>query len=237
MNTAQDTTGTVSPSSKFQSIIARVKEILTHTDAAWEKIKGEPSTINSIYRDYLLVLAAIGPIFGFIKGSIIGYSFYNITYRETFFRGLVDAVLQYGFGLLMIYVMALILEKLAPKFGGSANILNSFKLVAYSYTPAFLAGAFIIVPYVAILVSIVAVILSIFIFFKGLPKLITIPADRQITYIVASVLCMIVATFILGLIVAAVSPARSPATFRYGNNQQIDLNELEDNILRNLKAR
>ena len=42
----------------------------------------------------------------------------------------------------MIYLMALIVDALAPTFGGEKNFMQSLKLVAYSYTAAWLAGIF-----------------------------------------------------------------------------------------------
>jgi hypothetical protein len=46
----------------------------------------------------------------------------------------------------MVYVMALIIDALAPTFQGQKNHPNALKLAVYSMTPAWLAGVFSLIP-------------------------------------------------------------------------------------------
>ena len=208
-NTAQnmDANKNLNQTPAFQSILNRIKGILIAPEQEWDKIKAENSSIIDIYKNYLIYLAAIGPIVNWIKGSMIGVSFLGITYRTGVVSGLVQAVLQYGMALLMAYVAALILEKLAPKFGGSANITDTFRLVAYAATPGYLAAVFGFIPALAVLVALLAFGYSIYLFFKGLPKFIQIPQGNLFVYILVSVIAIIIAGLIIGLVVAAISPA------------------------------
>ena len=52
--------------------IARVKAILGTPRTEWPVIASEPATIGGIYKDYVLILAAIPAVFGFLKYSVIG---------------------------------------------------------------------------------------------------------------------------------------------------------------------
>ena len=57
--------------------IARVKAILGTPRTEWPVIASEPATIGGIYKDYVLMLAAIPAVFGFLitlMGCYHGYT-------------------------------------------------------------------------------------------------------------------------------------------------------------------
>src|SRR5690606_40784603 len=60
-------------------------------------------------------------VFTFIKTSLIGYSMFGATIRTGIVAGLTGAVLAYLLSLVLIYVVALIINALAPSFGGQKN--------------------------------------------------------------------------------------------------------------------
>ena len=45
-----------------------------------------------------------------------------------------------------VYAVALVVDLLAPTFGGQRNFPNALRLTVYSYTPVWLAGIFLLVP-------------------------------------------------------------------------------------------
>src|SRR5690606_29187893 len=63
----------------FNKLIARIKAILTTPKTEWPVIAAESETVAGLYKNYILVLAAIPAVMGFIKSSIIGYSLFGIT--------------------------------------------------------------------------------------------------------------------------------------------------------------
>jgi hypothetical protein len=107
-------------------------------------------------------------------------------------------VLQYALQLGAVYVFALIIDWLAPRFSGESNRVNAFKLAAYSTTASWLAGAFALVPALAFL-SILG-LYSIYLLYTGAPVLMKIASDRAFTYTAA----VIVAGILLSLVVGAV---------------------------------
>jgi hypothetical protein len=58
--------------------IARVKSILLSPRTAWPEIGAEPATIPGLYTGYIMILAALPAVFGFIKSSVIGYSLFGL---------------------------------------------------------------------------------------------------------------------------------------------------------------
>ena len=79
--------------------------------------------MGSIYSGYVMLLAAVPAI-----GVLVG------------FRSITFAITNYVITLVMTYVIALVVDVLAPKFGGESDFVAALKLSAYSYTAAFIGG-------------------------------------------------------------------------------------------------
>ena len=82
-------------------IVDRVKAIITSPKSEWPVIAAETQDVGSIYKNYLIYLAAIGPIALFISMSIFGMSFGGVTIRTGFFSGLMQAVVTFVLTLVM----------------------------------------------------------------------------------------------------------------------------------------
>ena len=63
-------------------------------------------------------LAAIGAVAGLIDGQVFGYGAFGISYRPALAAGVVTALVTYGLTLVFVYLLALIIDLLASKFGG-----------------------------------------------------------------------------------------------------------------------
>ena len=186
------------------NIVERAKNILLTPKTEWPVIDTESSSIKSIYTEYLVLLAAIPAIAGFIGTSLIGYSMFGVAVRVPLAAGIATLILGYALSLVMVYVIALIADALAPSFQGEKNLFNAFKLIAFSMTPGFLGGIFSLLPTLAVL-GLLASLYGIYLLYLGVPTLIKVPQDKAMPYTVVLVICAIVASVISGAIVAAVS--------------------------------
>jgi hypothetical protein len=63
------------------SIVQRVKDILLNPKGTWPLIDAEAATVQSVYVPYVLVLAAIPVIAGFIGYSLLGVGGMGFSYR------------------------------------------------------------------------------------------------------------------------------------------------------------
>jgi hypothetical protein len=163
------------------NLIARVKNILLEPKAEWPQIAAEAATPQSIYMGYVVILAAIGPLAMLLRMSIVG------------------AVVQYIISLAVTFLMALIVDALAPTFGGEKNFVQSLKLVAYSYTAAWIAGIFLLIPVLGGVIALLAAIYTLYTFYVGVPVLKKCPQDKAVGYTVVVVICGI----LLGWVLAA----------------------------------
>src|SRR5688500_18761514 len=184
---------------------ARVTKILTDPKAEWPVIAAEPMTTEKLYSSYIAPLAAIPVIAGFIGTSIIGVSLPFVgQFRVGIVRGIVHAFVTYVLSLVMVYVAALIVDKLAPTFQSTSNQVQALKLVAYSYTAIWVAGVLNVLP-VLMPLGILAILYSIYLFYIGLPVMMKTPEPKAVPYMVVSGSVIIGLAIIVGIFAAAIT--------------------------------
>jgi len=191
----------------FNDMIAVAKSITLDPVGTWPKIKARTESIPDIYKNYLIYLAAIPAVCGLIGELVVGINipFYG-TYRPPFFSAVTTAVVMYAFALAVVYVAAMIIELLAPKFGGNASRTDGFKLMAYSATPAYLAGVFKLIPMLMIL-TLIAGLYGLSVYHKGITAMGAAPEDKRTSFFFVSMGCFMLAGIVLMTIFAAVTPA------------------------------
>jgi hypothetical protein len=111
--------------------------------------------------------------------------------------GLSHAAVGYILGLVGVYLIALLINALAPTFGGEKNQMQALKVAAFSFTPAWIAGVLQILPALGILV-LLAAIYSLYVLHLGLPVLMKAPKEKAVGYTVVVVLCAIVLAVVFG---------------------------------------
>jgi hypothetical protein len=173
------------------ALVDRVKNILLAPANEWPVIAGETPTTQSLYAGYILILAAIGPIAMALRIGIFG-------------MGLGIAVVSYVVGVGMTYLVAWVVDALAPTFGGEKNFVKSLQLVAYSYTAAWVAGILHLLPFIGALLALAAVIYSFYTFYLGVPVLKKCPQDKAAGYTIAVVVAGIVMGVVLFNVLASV---------------------------------
>jgi len=92
---------------------------------------------------------------------------------------------------------------LAPRFGSQQDMGRAVQLVAYSYTPAWVAGILSIVPALGIL-AFVGGIYGLYLMYLGLPPMMKTPQDKAIGYLVVSIIAVIVTYWIITLILTSI---------------------------------
>jgi len=189
------------------NLIQRAQDLLLKPKDTWPIIAAEPASVASIYKNWVLLLAAIPVLASFIGLSVIGVGALGFSYRVPLFTGLLQAGIGYGLSLAMVYLVALLVDALAPTFGGTRNFLAALKLVAYGCTAAFLGGIFSLMPSLSIL-GLLAALYSIYLFYTGLPVLMRNPAEKSVAYTVV----VAVAGLVAGLVLAAITNSLLPSS-------------------------
>lgn len=189
------------------SLIQRVQDILLKPKDTWPAIAQEPASVASIYNNYVIYLAAIPAIAGFIGLSLVGVGGFGFGFRVPIVAGLVNMVVGYVLSLVMVFVLALIVDALAPTFGGTKNQIAALKVVAYASTAGFVGGVFSLLPALSIL-GLLAALYSIYLVYTGLPVLMRSPPEKSAAYTAVVVVCGIVLGILIGVVSAAFMPGR-----------------------------
>ena len=182
-------------------LVGRVKNILFTPAAEWDRIEAEPATVQGLFLGYACILAAIGPVAFLIGSQLFGIGALIVTFHLPLMASIVIAVVEYVMSLVGVYVAALVIDALAPSFGGTKNQIQAFKVAVYSWTAAWVVGIFGLVPALAILG--ILGLYSIYLLYLGLPKLMKAPADKAVGYTAVSVIVCIVIMVVIRLVAGA----------------------------------
>ncbi|MBC7664799.1 MAG: YIP1 family protein [Caulobacter sp.] len=186
------------------NLLERAKAILLKPAETWPVIDAEPASVASIYTDWLLVMAAIPAVCHFIGACLVGTGMFGFSYRTPIVSGLIMVVVGYAVSLVGFFLLSLLVNALAPTFGGTKNPVAAMKVVAYSATASCVASVLLLVPSgLLMLVLFLAGCYGIYLMYLGLPVLMKSPADKAIGY-TASV---IVIAFVVYLVLAGIFAA------------------------------
>lgn len=176
-------------------LVDRARNILMSPATEWPRIDAQPITVSGIFTGYAVPLAAIGPISGFV-GSVV--------FAHSVVLGLIVAVVSYVLALVTVWITSQILNLLAPSFGAQQNIVAATKLAVFSYTAAWVAGVFQLIPVLGSIMALVGVVYSFYLLWLGLPILMKTSADKAVGYFVVTIIVQIVVGVVIFLILGAI---------------------------------
>jgi hypothetical protein len=149
---------------------------------------------------YVVPLAAVGAVAGLVGGSLVGRTLPFVgTYRVPLTVGILAAVFAFVMAIVGIVILSLVINALAPSFGGEKNSAQALKVAVYSYTPAWVAGVLNILPTLGVLV-LLAALYGLYLLYLGLPRLMKCPQDKAVGYTAVVVVCAIVITVVVGAV-------------------------------------
>ncbi len=136
----------------------------------------EPATPQSIYTGWVMIFAAIGPLALLLTIGVGGVKF---------------AIGSYIMALIITFILALLVDALAPTFGGTKDnfVGASLKLSAYSYTAAWIAGIFTLLGMLGTAILLVASIYTWYTFYLGAPVLKKCTPEKAVPFTIIIVLC------------------------------------------------
>jgi hypothetical protein len=172
-------------------LIERVKAIILSPRTEWPVIEQEPSTLGSLLIHYVAILAAIPEVAHFIGQSLIGG-------YAPIGPNLLRALVVYLVTFAMVYIIAGVIDLLAPRYGAKKNFPNAVKLSVYSHTPLWLAGIFLLVPGLSFLL--ILGLYGFYLLLVGLPLLMGVPEDRALRYAVTVTACALIPAVVLAIL-------------------------------------
>lgn len=188
------------------NLVDRVQSILLRPKITWLAIEEEPADAASIYRNYVMILALIPAVASFIGLSLVGIGAFGVSFRVPIVAGLANMVVGYVMSLVMVFVLALIIDAMAPTFEGTKSQIGALKLSAYASTAAFVGGIFSLVPSLSV-IGALAALYGVYLLYTGLPVLMKCPPDKAIAYTAVVVVCAIVGGFVIAWVLSLLTPS------------------------------
>ena len=113
-------------------------------------------------------------------------------------------VMSYVLSLVSVFVLALIVDALAPTFAGQKDRIQATKTAAYSYTAYWVASIGTLVPWLGFLILIAGGMYSIYLLYLGLPHTMKSPPDKAAGYTAVTVVVAIVLGWVIALVSGAI---------------------------------
>ncbi|MCU0276486.1 MAG: YIP1 family protein [Acidobacteria bacterium] len=200
------------------NLVKRAKNILLTPRREWQAIKTEPLTVAGVFAKYAMILAAIPALAGFIGYSLVGVSlpFFG-TFRYPASRGLLWALLTYVLSLAGAFLLALVVDALAPRFGASKNLAASAKAVVFAHTAAWVGGIFAVLPSLSFLVTLAGVY-SLVLLWLGIKALKEVPTGKMAGYFVVILIAAVALFFVIGLAVSSLAFGGGDAAGVFGGS-------------------
>ena len=168
--------------------LARSKAILVDPAAAWRGIEKDVGDAAYLLSRYVAVLALIPALSSFVGATLVGVvTPSGAILRANLIDGLFGAVFSYAASCAIVLLLGLIIDLLAPLFGGRRDFEEAFKLAVYSFTPLWLAGIFLLLPGLRFLL--LTGIYGIYLFWLGAPRLTKMPEQQAANFTLVIVVC------------------------------------------------
>lgn len=194
------------------NLVQRAKNMILTPQSEWDVVSQESATTQGLYKDYIIPLAAIGPVASFIGMTLVGVTVpFMGTMRLPVMTSLTTSIVTYVLGLIGIFLIALIIDGLAQTFGGEKNRMQALKVAAFSYTPAWVASILHVIPALGTLV-LLAALYALYVMYLGLPKLMKAPQEKAIGYSITVVICSIIISVVIGAAASMVGAGGHGAT-------------------------
>ncbi len=186
----------ITDSTHRASLVARVKGILLQPKAEWDRIDVEPATVQGLFTGYAVPLAAIGPVCSILASALF------LHFALPFIIG--ATLVGYVLALAATFVIGLIIDALAPTFGGVKNQVQAMKVAVYGSTAAWVAGVFNLIPGLGAVLVFIGLLYGLYLYYTGLPKLMKTSADKALGYTALTVVCYVVISWIIMAIVGSI---------------------------------
>jgi hypothetical protein len=182
------------------TLIERAKNICLSPQTEWAVVAGEDMSPRTVLTGYVLPLAGAAATAEFIGGSLVGQSLPFVgMLRVPFAIGIGIAILTVTITVVGCFLVSWLVNALAPMFEARRNSQQAFKVAAYAFTPAWIAGLLQILPMIGVLWMLGA-LYALYLLYLGLPPLMQCPQDKAISYTAVVVLAVIVVWVLLGAI-------------------------------------
>jgi hypothetical protein len=183
--------------------LRRITYLVFRPAAEWARIAREPTSIDVLLRRCILPLSALAPIATFIGMTVFDGTWdadqgYRVPPDQIF-----HAAATTFFGIIAsIFALAAIMALIAPMYESRRDYLSALKLCAHGASPLLLSGVMLVLP-VMIVVSMVALCYTLFLYYVGAAVVLQVRRD-QAEFIGISLLLLTFVSMMAGMAAASI---------------------------------
>lgn len=185
------------------NLVQRVVNIITKPKQEWEVIANEQPDTMKLIGGYALILALIPALSAFIKYGIIGFSFMGYTSRSIA-SGIQTGLIQLLSAVIGVYLLAWVIDLLAPSFDSQKNFGRSLQLAVYASTPQWVAGILLLLSTTMSMLIMLISLYAIYLLAVGMPVLKGTPKDKVVGYVALTIIAMIAIAVVMTLVIGGI---------------------------------
>ncbi len=162
-------------------LLRHVIGLLKDPKKEWQVIHDRNPSVALVYLTYVMVLATIAPISGYIGTTQFGWSFgIRDPVRLTSDSALTIAVLYYLAMLVSVVTVGKMIQWMGQTYGSHPPLSRCVALAAFVPTPLFLVGVMQLYPllWLNFVIGLPALFYTIILLYTGVPVLMEIPEER-----------------------------------------------------------
>jgi hypothetical protein len=183
--------------------LRRIALLLLRPEDEWDAIAREPIGVDALIRRYIVPLSLLAPI-----ASVIGMTTFDADW-DARAGYLVPAEEIYSAGaatlfatIASIFVLAAIFKLIAPMYGSSRSYVDALKVSTFGAIPVLLAGATLVMP-VMVMVSVVALCHTLYLYWLGVGRVLSVSAGLQTEFIGISMTLLGGASTLIGALASS----------------------------------
>jgi len=177
-------------------IVARAKGLLLDPRKEWAIIASEPADMADLFKNYVIILAGLSSIAGLLGTLMMSLGVMG-------FGGvLISGILGFVLALVGVFVLAKIIEFLAPRFGAQGGSSAALRLAVYAPTASWVGGMFMVIPWIGWIPALAGGVYSLYLFYIGTPTVMRIAPDRVMGFAVSVVVVAILVNIVIGGVIA-----------------------------------
>lgn len=179
--------------------LRRVANLLIAPAAEWTIIDREEVAPTRLALTYVAPLALIPTAAIIVALALLGVQAGGQLHRAPLLGVSISAFLFFVLTIGAVFLFALVVDWLAPRFGGARNYRQAFKVSAYSITAAMVAGILAMAPALQIF-ALLGATYSLYLLFLGAPRLMHPPEKSAVNFSIVTTLAAILLALAVGLI-------------------------------------
>lgn len=180
----------------LQDLFKRLKHLLTDPVQGWKMINEAGYSRQEIMGYFLIPLLFLTNL---ANMYIIGKQSVDVAFTpsQLFFIAFSSAALS-------IFVSAYLIAAMAPRFLGDSSFDKTLSLLAFSYTPVFIASILASLHEALQVFNLAALVYMVFLFYRGIGIMLNVPDFKRTGFTVVSLIILFSLRIFAAIIIAAI---------------------------------